>query len=203
VLEKNKIMKILPLLLTLVMGIISAPIFYNWYIRPVVVVDIKEFELPKVYTETIQEQLSKIPRISIIEIRNVGKSIGGILSLDFKTNNNTTLQGVSIESRSNVLKYATEEPIDGSSVIKVDMEFIRPNEKVIIKALTDIKANFFIEEKLITNGEILTSEAYEKRNAIVENISIVVIGMFILFVIGWISNLIDKHKARRLAKSEK
>jgi len=147
--------------------------------RPVILVDIKEFELPKVYADTIEDKLSQIPRITIIEITNIGRSIGGILSLDFKTNNNTTLQGVSIESRSNVLRYTSEEAKDGSSVIKLDMEYIRPKEKVIVKALTDIKANFILSKTLIMSGQILEQQDYDRRNKIVWS----------LFLVGFLINI--------------
>jgi hypothetical protein len=188
--------------------IIGTQLFHNWYMRPIIVVDIKEFELPKVYTETIQEQLSKIPRINIIEIVNTGRSKGEILSLDFKTNNNVRLQGVSAETRSSVFKYITEEAKDGSSVIRVDMEYIRPNEKVIIKALTDVKANFFINQKLMSNGEILTREGYEKTGEVhLTGIPAAVLGICLLVslfhsLVSIINYLKDKYKKSKLTKKE-
>jgi len=165
--KKRVIVNILIGVVTIVVIFIGTQLFYDWYKRPIIVVDIKEFELPKVYTETIQEQVSKIPRINIIEIANTGRSKGENLALDFKTNNNVKLQGVSPETRSSVFKFITKEEKDGSSVIRVDMDYIRPNEKVIIKALTDAKANFSINEKLMTsNGDILTRDDYEKRGVL-------------------------------------
>ena len=58
----------LMLLVTIVVGLIASPIFISWYNRPVIVINIKEFQLPHVYNEIIlKEKLQDIPRISIIE----------------------------------------------------------------------------------------------------------------------------------------
>ena len=176
---------LLTAIITFFVGFIGSPLFYNWYIRPIVVVDIKEFELPKVYTETIQDKLSKIPRINIIEIVNTGRSIGGILSLDFKANNNVTFEGVSAESRSSVFKYAIEKGKDGSSLIRVDMEYIRPNEKVIIKALTDVKANLLINQKLMNNGEIVSRDSYDNKKEILVSVATAIASFTLAFLLGW------------------
>lgn len=164
--------------------------------RPIILVDIKEFELPKIYAETMEDKLANIPLISIIEITNIGRSIGNILSLDFKTNNNTMLRGVSAETRSVVLKYNAKEAKDGSSEIEVDMEYIRPQEKVIIKALTDEKANFALSQRLIASGQILDVQDYDRKKDIWHHI--LLLG-FMLYT-GLLAIAIDAFFGKRLAK---
>ena len=137
---------------------------------------------------------------------NEGRSKGEMISLDFKTDNNVTLLGISPETRSSVFKYITEKAKDGSSVIRADMEYIRPNEKVIIIALTDVKANFFVNQKLMNNGEILTREGYEKTGEVhFTGITAAVLGSCLLVslfhsLVSIINYLKDIYKKSKLTK---
>ncbi|MDZ4243108.1 MAG: hypothetical protein U1D99_09790, partial [Candidatus Omnitrophota bacterium] len=112
---------VIPSLITFVIGFIGSPLFTNWYFRPVIVVDIKEFDLPKEYFEIVgREELSGIPRISLIEITNIGKSKGDNLTLEFKANNNASISGASVESRSDAISHKIEKLKDGSALLKLD-----------------------------------------------------------------------------------